>query len=1176
MKLRYRILLSIPIAALTFIITFYLAVFQFNLIEYLANRELANRIGDNLPLRIHIGEISGDYISRLYLKDIWVTYEDSLTTYTMAQVPELFAEYSLRQFWMGHIQFEKIYIDSAELTLMQSPEKKWLIPRPLEASKQKKEMFDFDVREIGLNNLKLNLFRPDDSLTFSNILLKASISGREKTYSALIQGLNFRSSDSRFNLLSADGNITLTGNKLMFQDIDIITDSSDVSLSGALIIDKNLQSEFELDARKLNLNEISQFMKANLDGSVSAAGSMRYYEGRLQGEMTVSGTFRNRYFDSLSGTFSFADNKLQVDTLDATIFHGCHIVGKGGIDFTVKPVEYSLQATVDSFNLDNLVFNSYRSNLNGALNLSGRGFHGYDMALDIVLNLDESWFDEYHAHKVIGNMIITTSGIDLKDQFAVKYHENTFFVTGNLDYDGPIGLTGTALFTDLSVFNGQTFIEEMGGRGEAAFDVSGALANPDLKGYFKSDSLWIYEILSREAIFDYDIARFLYDRDGFVNSHLFGGTAYDVPYDTILMVISLDSQFVFIDSSFLFNEHAILNGRGVLDYLSYPQVLTLDSASVEFLGLPLYNDSLIIVNIDSTGYEFENCRLGRPVGFIEGTGRINYDESMDFHMSGSGNEIGPWISLLSNDYQIKGLVSGKLDLGGTFLSPEIKFVGVIDTLTYQDLWLGDLCACFYYDNNKINIDSISLKSEYGLYKANGVYPINLAFAEVEDRFPDENQDIKMTAHDEELNLVSRLIYEVERFTGQFDADVRLTGTPRTPLINGTATIREGVLKPYDLEDSVYNLYSDIRMVNQTIYIDSVTGISGTGRKTGSIKARGEVGIKTIDIFDYNVDVSARNFPIKYELGDIEGIVESADFKIQGLTPPIVYGDIKTKSLTYREDFAEENEGWIIISTFEGENTWDLNVNLEAQANLWIKNSDIDAEFAGNLNLIREDGEYRYIGSMEILRGKGYLTGRTFRVEPGALISYEDIEYPNPRLDIYATTKIRGVTPNPTGESAPSSDMDLRIHVSGTLDEPIVASAEGSQFSTEELLTLLVLEDFQGQADAGEQVREVGQRALSVATSLLSTEFGRFGARTLGVETFEIDPVYGDKFEPLGTQFTIGKYWTPDIYTYVRSDVLMESGRGAGFEYRLRKFLMLEGQADEGDLYQLFLNFYWDY
>ena len=226
-----------------------------------------------------------------------------------------------------------------------------------------------------------------------------------------------------------------------------------------------------------------------------------------------------------------------------------------------------------------------------------------------------------------------------------------------------------------------------------------------------------------------------------------------------------------------------------------------------------------------------------------------------------------------------------------------------------------------------------------------------------------------------------------------------------------------------------------------------------------------------------------------------------------------------------------------------------------------------------INFIRENGEYRYIGSMEILRGKGFLAGRTFRVEPGALINYEDIEYPNPNLDIYASTKIRGVSPDQSGESSTTSDLELRIHVTGTLDEPVIATAEGSQFSTEELLTLLLLEDYEGTADAGSQV---GGRMTSALSSLVSSEVGRIGARTLGVETFEIDPVYGDKFDPLGTQLTLGAYALPNLYIYGRSSLSVETGHELGFEYRLKRFLMMEGKADEGDLYQLFLNFYWDY
>ena len=81
---------------------------------------------------------------------------------------------------------------------------------------------------------------------------------------------------------------------------------------------------------------------------------------------------------------------------------------------------------------------------------------------------------------------------------------------------------------------------------------------------------------------------------------------------------------------------------------------------------------------------------------------------------------------------------------------------------------------------------------------------------------------------------------------------------------------------------------------------------------------------------------------------------------------------------------------------------------------------------------------------------------------------------------------------------------------------------------------------------------------------------------MGVETFEIDPVYGDKFDPLGTRVTLGLYTMPNLYIYGRSDLAGQSGQELGFEYRLKKFLLMEGRLDEDNLYRFFFNFYWDY
>jgi len=212
--------------------------------------------------------------------------------------------------------------------------------------------------------------------------------------------------------------------------------------------------------------------------------------------------------------------------------------------------------------------------------------------------------------------------------------------------------------------------------------------------------------------------------------------------------------------------------------------------------------------------------------------------------------------------------------------------------------------------------------------------------------------------------------------------------------------------------------------------------------------------------------------------------------------------------------------------------------------------------------------------MEIMRGKGYWVDRAFRIEPGAIISYEDIEYPNPRLDIRATTRVRTTRENLAGELE-YTNVDLPIHVIGTLDEPIINSGDETQFSTEEMLSMLFLNFAVTDSTAGGTSDiKMGDRMTAGAAGFLSSQVGRIGSRTLGVETFEIDPIYGDKFDALGTKLTVGFYTNPNLYIYGRSTITgMDE---AGFEYRMGKLLLMEGKVDEDNLYQLFLNFRWDY
>lgn len=1172
MTRRVKILIGLPLSMILFLFVLYFVLFQFGLLEYIVNYKLNQIIEDKFPIRIQIGDIGGDYLSTLEINNITILYDDGESSYDMAFIPQLITEYSLGDLLQERLEFSKIFIDSAEIVLQKNENDEWLIPKPKIKTASESKPLKFSIDELGLNNLKISIISTADTITFENIILVAHVLGEYDTYSIDIDALSYWSSDSRLSLKSGGGKATLVGNSLMFQDIFIITDSSNIELDGQVLLSKSPSIKVDIDAKNLNVEEIFSFLGINLRGNLTTTGSIKLEQGGLSGEVTLSGTFMDKSFDSLYANFKFAKNILTLDTLSGKILNGALIEASGEINFNPRPEQYNLRGKINNFNLSNLIFGSFETNLNGDLFLVGEGLKNEDLLLNFNLDLEESWFDQYHAHQAIGDLTITADSIMFHDDFEIRYFNNQFFASGKLEYAGEIDISGRAEFNDLSDFNDKIFIKELGGRGKFIGELTGEIANPDLSGIFLSDSLWLYQIFSSGARSEFDIEHFLYNRAGNATLDLFDGNAYAMPLDSSHIIIDIDSQYVSIIEAVYDNSFFSLKCSGNLDYESYPQVLKLNKIETNLFSLPFESERPAEILIDSTGYQFAQITLQRPIGFISWSGRINNDETLDLMVNSKGIDIAPWVKLLTDKFEIGGMFSGQTHLLGPFESPLIKYAGRIDSLSYQDLILGDLYADFDYSNKNIAIDSLSLDSYGGFYTAKGNYPIDLALVPVDNRFPENEQSIKIHAHDVRFELINLLLDEVEDMAGDFESEIQLTGTPTKPRLNGVATVKDGWIKLYDLTDTLTNLNIALNMTDQNIHFENVEAKCKSGNMVGS----GNITINSIDEFIYDLEFEFNDMPVAYELGAVSAVTEKYSITVQGTTPPHVRGDGIVSGTNYFEQFAEVDEGWIILEAFEGEDSWDLNLNVEFPSNLWVKNDDIDAELSGNLNFIREDGNWRFLGSLEILRGKGFMAGRTFRIEPGGIISYEDIEFPNPRLDILASTKIRGTSSSNLGNEPTSQTFDLPVRITGTLDEPIIEAAEGSRLSTEQMIPVLFTNYYQDENGAERPSSWFQDRITSVTADYLSAQMTKIGSRSLGVETFEIDPVYGDKYNPLGTRVTVGFYTNPNLYIYGRTALSGTSGQQVGFEYRLKRFMLLEGRADENDLYRLFVNFYWEY
>ena len=126
------------------------------------------------------------------------------------------------------------------------------------------------------------------------------------------------------------------------------------------------------------------------------------------------------------------------------------------------------------------------------------------MALQLELGLAESSFDDYPLQNCFGSVLITTDSIVFRDGFTVDYFENRFTAEGVIEYSGDIDLSVDIELPNLDRYRGKLFLDQPGGRGIVHSRLTGRTSDPDLSGWFVSDSLWLYGMYADSAVAHFD------------------------------------------------------------------------------------------------------------------------------------------------------------------------------------------------------------------------------------------------------------------------------------------------------------------------------------------------------------------------------------------------------------------------------------------------------------------------------------------------------------------------------------------------------------------------------------------------------------------------------------------------------------------------------------------------
>lgn len=1178
----------ITVSALVLIFSgIYIYVFYAGGIESIVTSKLDDAVSDKYNLDITIGDISGDLMSGIVLTDVVIAYVDSVSRVTLLEIPRLEAHYALSGILSGDFDFSFIQIDSAKIYAVEKPEGGWHLP-PLAPGgystgegESEGEGISFNVDNLQINNATVTIAKLSDTILLTELNMAASLQAQHQTFSADLERLSAKSNRENLQLQHCSGKVTFARQVITFQDFNIGRNDSRIKLNGHYDL-KEFLAKLNIAADNLDINEISKYAGLDLKGRIDINGDIEINRDGLTGSIDLGGQFEILEFKNLHADLRLIDNKLHLDTVYGTILDNCAIDGMGIIDFNGGTEKYELRSRITGFNLNSMIHDSFESDLTGDIYIQGSSFSSKTLAMNIDASFYESSFNDFHLHYAVGSMQITPDSIVFFEPFVIEYFENIFGLSGKIDFENNLDIEIAAQLNNLERYQGKLFIDKPAGRGYAEARLTGKTSEPDLEVHFESDSVWIYDLFSRNLTADTKIKKFLTSKKGKVEINMYSGTAWDIPVDSGHAVLEIDSNIVSFDSLLMQNEFTSLYTVGSLDYESNPMQLGIDTIHLSLFGQEFFNRGAIAIGIDSTGFDFQKAALGHRDVLLSALGSVGFDESMDMRLDLENVIISPWTKLFGKELEFDGQVSGRAELHGLLRSPSFSLALQIDSMIYRNVILGDLNTNISYNDQLLTIDSLVLLSNEGRYTSTGTIPIDLSLTSTTvRRLLDRPMDLAITAKDKRFDLVTTLLPSVEQLDGDFLADFRIFGSPDDPHIEGNAHIKNARMKYFDLEQYIYSDSASVTMNDNRILIDNVEAYTYRDEKKNTPKRiarlEGEIVVRALDNLYYDVYVTLpREFPFAYELADIRGAIEG-EMHVEGETPPTVSGDLTLVSMKYEVNFASPDEGSPIMSAFSEESSWNLNLNNDILSNFWVKNDDIDAQFTGYINIIRNEGRSSFIGELEVVRGRGYLFDKIFTLEPGGTVTFEGGDSLNPRLDLVGSTRITVYLPEePGGDGGPRTEQRLlELRISGTLDYPEINQTENSEVADNEFLPLLTGTSFGG--ESGETYGSFENRLSNIVATQMS-QIGSRQLRQLGVETFEVNPVYYQgQLDLSRTRFTLGfSPLDPNLYVYGRSALTSTSNQEIGFEYRFNKRVLLEGRRDEEELYHLNLKLHWEY
>lgn len=537
-----------------------------------------------------------------------------------------------------------------------------------------------------------------------------------------------------------------------------------------------------------------------------------------------------------------------------------------------------------------------------------------------------------------------------------------------------------------------------------------------------------------------------------------------------------------------------------------------------------------------------------------------------------------------------GSLSGTISFSGPAASPRLDGTMLMNVESNEDD-VGDLRVNVQYDSLQIDVDATLTHTDDTELSASGYLPADLRLS--------TPTPVDITARPIDFNInTERLPVDwIDPFldpqlvrdpSGRLQANLQIGGTIGTPEVDGTAQLRDGGVRVYDLDVSYERASADVSFDGERIVLSNTQVYDQSG---GRLRASGFINLAELTVGEYDLDLDARNF-VAIDTRAYKDVRIDGDLAVTGTTErPVVRGDITViqGDIFYSETLSEAEAASLATvqlteqdrrlleqrfsvrlteadtTTFDAYQAMEMEMSVNIRRDTWLRsraNPELNIQFTGTLDLEKASGEdARVFGAIDVVPERSTVRqfGQEFRIQEGTLSFNGNPE--EPYLNFIAVYEKQSRQTN-------STEVEITLSAQGRPEDLDLRLSSQPQMDTRNILSYLATGQPADQLLSGGG--STSDLAENLAIGQLTSLAENFATSNVGLDVVRI------QYQPDGgSYFVLGRYVTPRFYVAIEQPVAVNQNQQSSgssslapdltLEYELTDNLLMRAQSRQQSL-----------